>query len=177
MEAYQPPIPLLSWLSPDTFKNNIGTLPDSFRVDNKLNSIFTRIVDTWLTELIGLNNVTIINQVLKSLPNASPQGWPEDTQKWMQNIEPFLAHAIWSEYILTSNVTVTVNGPVTVYSDGSEPLTDQQRKEISRLHKGYADTYALKLSKMAASSQCGARVGSGRPSIKSAGGKRRSRFQ
>lgn len=178
MIAYQAPILSYYWLGDNLLRNYIAQIPQSLNTDARLGPVCVRIVETWLTELIGEDNVMMLNQVFSEQPlgGAQFEDYAEDIQKWVKPLMPFMAHAIWSEYILIANVTITTTGPVTVYGDGSEPLSDQQRKEISRLHKGYADTYALKLSKLVASFQCGGRVGSGRPSLKAAGGRRRSRF-
>ncbi|GAB3882690.1 DUF6712 family protein [Spirosoma agri] len=171
----------LPWLNRANYKSRIGEFPESFSVETKLASTLERVVASWLTDLIGQKTVSDILADIKtnviSQNNQLPEQWSQSTKDWMALIIPFLVHASWSEFIVVSNVTITVNGPVTVHSDGSDPISDQQRSSIARVHKGYADMYALKLAKKATLNECSTeRAGSGRPSLRSAGGKRQSRF-
>lgn len=179
-----------SWLNLADFRTIIGGIPNTYETvaspdtsDSKLHleldPITCRVINDWLTDLIGEDSVSILDSkgpTDRPYNSLVSNGWDDNTKAWLKLIIPFLVHATWSEYVLTANVTFTIVGPVTLLRDGSDPITDGQRNSISRLHKGYADSYALKISKLAASLQCGARVGSGRPSVRSAGGKRGSRF-
>ncbi|CAN5637426.1 hypothetical protein BH09BAC4_BH09BAC4_44160 [soil metagenome] len=102
----------------------------------------------------------------------------ETNKSYLVIIRPFLANAVWSLYIQHGNVTVTDMGPVTKLSEGFEPISNQQRTELARFHKGEADRYALKIARRVLKDQtnCSAGFRSRRPTIRSAGGKRTSRF-
>lgn len=124
-----------------------------------------------LTELVGenlINTITLFTDEGETNPN----------QSYLDLIKPFLANAVWSLYIQHGNVIVTDTGPVTKLSEGFEPISNQQRTELGRFYKGEADRYALKIARLVAKDQTNCSTGfrSGRPTIRSAGGKRTSRF-
>lgn len=162
------------WLSAGDLMTWIGHVPDTFNYQEKLGPYIFRVVTGWLTELIGSDRVIIIDNEIRGSSNQS-----ETTQNWMTAITPFLANAVWSLYIMQANVNYTATGAVQKVNDGQvEQISEQQRATLSKYYRNEAERFALKLSKMAAGpDSCGPNVKSGRPTIRSVGGRRKSRFE
>ena len=171
MQPLPPPTDPYLWLSPSDLVENIADVPDTFEVYRHLDGFIKSVVRGWLTELIGEDLVNTIVPI-------TDEGEVNPHQAYLDLIKPFLAFAVWSLYIQHGNVIVTDTGPVTKLSDGFEPISNQQRTELGRFYKGEADRYALKIARLVAKNQtnCSAGYRSGRPTIRSAGGKRTSRF-
>ncbi|MBD2704405.1 hypothetical protein IC229_27440 [Spirosoma sp. BT702] len=170
-----------AWLSQINFNDEIGDVPVSFDVIGRLSVHARKIMNGWLLELISSDTVLEIQNIFYDQNgNGSVDLITGVNKEYFDLIMPFLANAIWSEYILHGNVNITDTGPVQKRDSqgATEPITDRQRTELSRSYKAYANDYALKLSTKvnAGSGVCGDSSGSQSVSLSTVRGARRSRF-
>lgn len=164
------------WLTRSDFAANIGDVPPTFDLTRHLSAIIGSVVRTWLTDLLGTDQVETLRAALEASKTDTPTELSDDNKKWIDQLIPFLCNAVWSEYILRGNVSITDTGPVTKLSDGVEPISDQQRAQLHRFYKGQAEYFAIALQKLRTATNCGEPARSLRPQVRAVGGKRYSRF-
>lgn len=164
------------WLTKRDLRACIADLPASFdQSEQQIGPIIRRVVEGWLVNLIGAKQVVELNSAGEIDYDVSEPY--DDTKRKRLALRSFLANAVWSQYLLVGGISYSDTGPVQKSPDTIvEPISDRRRAELIRFYKDEAERYALVLTELYAPDSCGSARRSGSSSIRSAGGRRRSRF-
>lgn len=159
------------WLTKSDFEEIIGPLPASFTFA-KLYPIVKETVEGWLTDHIGAVNVAAWKQLLtpELIEGEGETSLSVEQAIVAKTIKEFLAYAVWSRYILRSNVIITETGLVTKRTEESDPITSSQRTELYKDYQAQAERKALELTRLVTiNTTCAPGVyGSGRPVLRKA---------
>lgn len=167
-----------AWLNRIDLAAEIDGVPPTFDKTVHLSVLVRKLIEGWLTDLVGSTVVETINTELKANPNAELTSLTQPTQDWLALMTPFLANAAWARWVLHGNANYTDTGTYSKRDEVTEGISDKQRTELSRDYNNDAERLAVKLAKKAAATNgaCSTTISSGRTNLTTVRGRRQSRF-